>query len=128
MNAMGHDLPTFIGANKDRLTEMIRRQQPGYMPMGTAGMADMVEMSMEIPHNTVPMMTGWGPYGPLEMGGMFTVMKVRDGLAADDYSDPGWYQNPPGTEAYEWTGELPDHATSTGPNTILTPRGGVKKG
>ena len=122
MNAMGHELPTIIGANKSRVTDMVRRHQSGYMPMGTAGMADMAEMSMEIPENTIPMMTGWGPHGPLEMGGMFSVVKVRDGIAPDDYSDPGWYDNPPGEEAYEWTGELPEFATNNSPKTILTPK------
>ena len=128
MNAMGHDLPTFIGTDKRQLARMIRERQPGYMPMGTAGMADMGMMSMELPDNTVPMMTGWGPYGPLEMGGMFSVVKVREGLAADDFSDPGWYQNPPGTQAWEWTGELPDHASNDSPETRLTPRPGRDKG
>ena len=28
------------------------------------------------------MMTGAGPFGPIEMGGMFTVVKVREGLDA----------------------------------------------
>jgi manganese oxidase len=35
---------------------------------------------------------------------MFTLVKVREGLARDDYKDPGWYQQPAGTRAYEWTG------------------------
>jgi len=35
------------------------------------------------------------------MGGMFTVMKIREGLSRDDYRDPGPYQHPPGTVAYE---------------------------
>jgi hypothetical protein len=35
------------------------------------------------------------------MGGMFTVMKVREGLGAGDYKDPGPYKNPSGTVAYE---------------------------
>ncbi|UMA66243.1 copper oxidase [Roseivivax marinus] len=121
MNAMGHDVPTFIGADKRRVTEIIRRHQPEYMPMGTAGMADMGVMSMELPDNTVPMMTGWGPHGPIEMGGMFSVVKVRPGIAADDYSDPGWYENPPGTEAWEWTGELPDPARRDSAATSITP-------
>lgn len=121
MNAMGHDVPTFIGADKSRLTKMIQKHQPEYMPMGTAGMADMGEMSMEIPANTVPMMTGWGPHGPIEMGGMFSVVKVREGLATDDYADPGWYENPPGTEAYEWTGATPEPVISDSPATVLTP-------
>jgi hypothetical protein len=29
------------------------------------------------------------------MGGMFTVLKVRDGISS--YDDPGWYTQPPGT-------------------------------
>jgi hypothetical protein len=43
----------------------------------------------------------------MEMGGMFTVVKIREGLARNDYSDPGWYQQPAGTVAYEWNGEAP---------------------
>ena len=64
-------------------------------------MAEMGEMEMPMPDNTLPMMTGFGQFGPLEMGGMFTVVKVREGLARDDYKDPGWYKHPPGTVAYE---------------------------
>jgi len=50
------------------------------------------------------MMTGQGPYGPIEMGGMFTTLKVRAGLAPGDYKDPGNFSQPPGTRAWEWTG------------------------
>ncbi len=106
---------------QSKVTRKIRVVQPEYMPMGTAGMADMGEMSMELPDNTVPMMAGWGPYGPLEMGGMFSVVKVREGISAGDYSDPGWYENPPGTQAYEWTGELPEFAKAADATTTITP-------
>jgi manganese oxidase len=122
MNAMGHDIPTLIGVDKSEVTRKIRRLQPEYMPMGTAGMADMGEMSMEIPENTVPMMTGWGPHGPIEMGGMFSVVKVREGISAGDYSDPGWYENPPGTQAYEWTGETPPVTQKTEATTQIPPK------
>jgi hypothetical protein len=54
---------------------------------------------MPLPENTLPMMTGEGPFGPVEMGGMFTVVKIREDLAAGDYRDPGWYKHPPGTVA-----------------------------
>jgi FtsP/CotA-like multicopper oxidase with cupredoxin domain len=117
MNAMGHDIPTFIGVDKSRVTPKIRRLQPEYMPMGTAGMADMGEMSMPLPDNTIPMMSGWGQFGPIEMGGMFSVVKVREGISADDYSDPGDYAHPEGTVAYEWTGELPDPVKATDAKT-----------
>ncbi|MAY28398.1 MAG: copper oxidase [Aurantimonas sp.] len=108
MNAMGHDIPTPMNANKARVAAKIRQIQPDYMPMGETGMAEMAEMAMPLPDNTIPMMAGWGQFGALEMGGMFTVMKVRDGLAADDYADPGDYEFPAGTVAYEWTGSLPE--------------------
>jgi hypothetical protein len=71
------------------------------MPMGTKGMADMGEMEMPMPDNTLPMMTGFGQFGPMEMGGMFSAVKVRKGLARDEYEDPGPYKNLPGTVAYE---------------------------
>ena len=50
---------------------------------------------MQGPENTLPMMMGKGPFGNLEMGGMFTVLKVRDELAPGDFRDPGPYRNPP---------------------------------
>jgi hypothetical protein len=34
-------------------------------------------------------------------------MKIRADLAADDYRDPGWYRQPPGTAAYLWEGDSP---------------------
>jgi hypothetical protein len=103
MNAMGHDIPNFVGANLKGLGKELRAALPGYMPMGQTGMAEHskhVNMGMmKGPPNTTPMMGGKGPFGSLDMGGMFTVLKVRDDLAADDYRDPGWYPHPPGTVA-----------------------------
>jgi len=68
---------------------------------GMAEMIDMVEMGMPLPENTLPMMMGEGPFGPIEMGGMFTVVKIREDLAPGDYSDPGWYKHPTGTVAWK---------------------------
>jgi hypothetical protein len=101
MNAMGHAVPTMIGVDHRGIAQKINRLIPEYMVMGDKGMADMGEMEMPLPENTLPMMTGTGPFGPLEMGGMFTVVKVRDGQRRGDYADPGWYAQPDGTRAYE---------------------------
>ena len=68
-------------------------------------MAEMGDMEMPLPDNTLPMMTGFGQFGPIEMGGMFSVVKVRAGLGSDDYADPGWFEHPEGTVSYEWKGE-----------------------
>ena len=104
MNAMGHNVPTMIGVDHRGVAEKISNLVPDYMVMGERGMADMGEMEMPLPDNTLPMMTGQGPFGPVGMGGMFTVVKVRDDLAPGDYRDPGRYKHPAGTLAYEWTG------------------------
>jgi FtsP/CotA-like multicopper oxidase with cupredoxin domain len=104
MNAMGHDVPTMIGVDQRDVVAKINKLVPDYMVMGDKGMADMGEMEMPLPENTLPMMTGSGPFGAIGMGGMFTTVKVRKGLGRHDYRDPGWYQHPAGTLAYEWTG------------------------
>jgi hypothetical protein len=56
------------------------------------------------------MMTGQGPFGAVGMGGMFSMVKVRRDQKPGDFSDPGWYQHPSGTVAYEFTGSLPEPA------------------
>jgi FtsP/CotA-like multicopper oxidase with cupredoxin domain len=107
MNAMGHSVKTYIGVDKRRIAKSINRVAPGYMPMGSRGMAEMAEMEMAMPDNTLPMMTGFAQFGAVGMGGMFSVLKVREGLAAGDYKDPGWYKNPEGTIAFEYKGAPP---------------------
>jgi hypothetical protein len=66
--------------------------------MGQDGMGDMAEMGMPVPKNSIPMVGGKGPFGYITMGGMFTMLKIRDTIA-DPHADPGWYQHPPGTVA-----------------------------
>jgi len=101
MNAMGHDIPNTLGANQKGLEDKIRKMIPGYMAMGESGMAEHADhvKHMKGPKNTLPMMMGKGPFGNIEMGGMFTIVKVRDHLQSYD-KDPGWYKHPKGTVAY----------------------------
>jgi hypothetical protein len=95
MNAMNHDLPNMIGVPPGEAEAKITAVLPGYMAMGNTGMGDMMDMGR--PKNTLPMMTGTGPFGAIEMGGMFTVLKVREGIT--NYDDPGWYKHPKGSLA-----------------------------
>jgi len=115
MNAMGHGLPNMVGVDSQGVAERIADLIPGYMAMGETGMAEMGSMHMPIPENTLPMMSGKGPYGPMEMGGMFSVVKVRDGVKPGDYRDPGWFPHPPHLQAREFTGEVAAPARAPSP-------------
>jgi hypothetical protein len=126
MNAMGHDVPTMIGVDHRDVAKKIAGLVPDYMVMGERGMADMGEMEMPLPDNTAPMMGGVGPFGGLEMGGMFTTVKVRREQKRGDYKDPGWFKHPQGTVAYEFTGQLPEPprasaAPQKAPSATATP-------
>lgn len=103
MNAMGHEIPNPLGVDQNGISQEIREILPGFIAMGRDGMAehqDHVDMGHHTgPRNTLAMMTGKGPYGNIEMGGMFTIVKVRDDLRPGDYADPGWYNPPKGTVA-----------------------------
>ena len=68
MNQMGHEAPHMVGVNPGPLDRKVAGLLPGYMTMGHNG-----------------------------MGGMFTIVKIREHL--DSYGDPGWYEHPPGTVA-----------------------------
>jgi FtsP/CotA-like multicopper oxidase with cupredoxin domain len=97
MNQMGHEIPNMIGLRPGDLDGKVRRLLPGYMTMGQEGMGDMAEMGMRVPKNSIPMLGGTGPFDPITMGGMFTILKVREEL--EEGSDPGWYAYPEGTVA-----------------------------
>ncbi len=99
MNQMGHDAPNLIGADVRGLDARVGRVVPGYMTMGETGMGDM--MTMKLPKNSISMLGGDGPFGYIDMGGMFTIVKVRNKLTGD--TDPGWFDNPPGTVASKAT-------------------------
>ena len=95
MNQMGHDIPNMIGVDPAGLDEKIQRFLPGYMTMGHTGMGEMGSMGMPVPRNSIPMLGGEGPFGHIDMAGMFTIVKVHPERPA-----PGdWYQHPPGTVA-----------------------------
>ena len=99
MNQMGHGIPNMLGVKPGRLDKEVQRLLPEYMTMGQTGMGNMAEMAkaMGVPKNSIPMLGGPGPFSYIDMGGMFTIVKVREGITS--YEDPGWYQHPAGTVA-----------------------------
>ena len=102
MNQMGDQFPNLIGVDAGDLDAKVQSLLPGYMTMGSDGMA---EHGMHIegghvkaPANSIPMRGGKGPFDYITMGGLLTVLKVRENLDTYDH-DPGWYRHPEGTVA-----------------------------
>jgi FtsP/CotA-like multicopper oxidase with cupredoxin domain len=97
--SMGHmgNMQMTMGKMSDHSKHMITggmSDRSKQMNMG--GMSDHSEQ-MATPENSIAMKGRDGPYGTIDMGGMFTVLKVRENLTS--YADPGWYQPPAGTVA-----------------------------
>jgi manganese oxidase len=92
MNQMGHAAANLVGADPQGLDAKLSRVVPGYMTMGHAGMNEMSTMRMPQPENSISMVGGKGPHGIIDMGGMFTLVKVREHLVPGQ--DPGWYVAP----------------------------------
>ena len=97
MNQMGHGVPSMIGVDAGKVDQRIRKSVPGYMTMGQNGMADMAAMDMPVPRNSVSTVMGRGKFDVITMGGMFTLLKIRDALPGG--KDPDWYEAPPQTLA-----------------------------
>jgi manganese oxidase len=100
MNQMGHDIPNMIGVRPGVLDQRVQPIVPAYMTMGQEGMGDMAGMGMKVPENSIPMVGAEGPFDYITMGGMFTILKVREQLPNGYDTDPGWYDHPPGTVAW----------------------------
>ncbi len=101
MNQMGHDAANMIGVDTKGLDNKLGRLVPGYMTMGNTGMGDM--MTMQRPRNSISMMGGKGPFDQIDMGGMFTVVKLRKKLTKETAN--AWFEHPKGTVADEATAD-----------------------
>lgn len=106
MNQMVHDLPNLTGINAEGLDQRIRKFFPNFIGlMNMNGMGEMFDMfgmsqmmdmgvKVSLPPNLSPIGSP-GPFGVIELGGMFTIFKVRGRLEGE----PGWYHHPKGTVA-----------------------------
>ena len=103
MNQMGHSGLSLVGVDAAKIDAATKGVLPAYMTMGQTGMGDHATMGMPVPRNSIPMLGTAGPKGYIDMGGMFTVLKVRERVTGQ--ADPGWYQDPPGTVARQATAE-----------------------
>ncbi|MGH7966972.1 MAG: copper oxidase, partial [Candidatus Binatia bacterium] len=101
-NQMGDKFPNMIGVKPGDLDAQVQSLLPGYMTMGNDGMAEhgrhIAGGHVKAPPNSIPMRGAKGPFDYISMGGLLTVLKVREHLERDD-RDPGWYRHPKGTVA-----------------------------
>ncbi len=96
MTQMGHGIPNLLGVDPGEFDERLARSLPAFdAPAGE--IAGHGGGDSAIPRNSLPMMGGAGPHGYITMGGMFTLLKVRESLPPEPGG--GWYADPPGTRA-----------------------------
>jgi FtsP/CotA-like multicopper oxidase with cupredoxin domain len=102
MNQMGDKFPNMIGVQSGDLDAKTQSLLPGYMTMGSNGMGEhglhLASGHLKAPQNSIPMRGGPGPFDYITMGGLLTILKVREELRPDN-RDPGWYRHPRGTVA-----------------------------
>jgi hypothetical protein len=102
MNQMADKFPNMIGVKSGDVDARVQSLLPGYMTMGTDGMAEhgihIESGHLKAPPNSIPMRSGMGPFDYITMGGLLTILKVRENLERYD-RDPGWYRHPKGTVA-----------------------------
>jgi FtsP/CotA-like multicopper oxidase with cupredoxin domain len=94
MTQMGHGIPNLIGVNPSLFDEKLGEIVPEFDGMGMAAEG---EVDDSVPPNSLPMVSTRGPFGYVTMSGMFTVLRVRDGLTGSEA--PGPYEHPSGTLA-----------------------------
>jgi FtsP/CotA-like multicopper oxidase with cupredoxin domain len=98
MDEMGdHSKRMSMGGMGDRSKQMTAGEMSDHSKHGAMGDMSSHSEQMAMPENSIAMMGGDGPHGIIDMGGMLTVLKVREHLTS--YADPGWYQAPRGTTA-----------------------------
>jgi hypothetical protein len=97
MTQMGHGIPNLIGTDASEFDIELAKHVPALAKMGQIGLDEDEGDAAVIPPNSTPMAGGDGPFGYITMGGMFTVVKIRESLDGD--ADPGWYKPPAGTQA-----------------------------
>ncbi len=123
MNQMGHGIPNLIGVDQTDFDRAVLDVLAGGRPTAQGAAPD---ISMDMPKNSISMLGGSGPFGYITMGGMFTVLKIREGITT--YDDPGWYAHPEGSVASPATeGDLTrdgiDVAKEASPPSATPPAG-----
>jgi hypothetical protein len=96
MNQMGHDIPNLVGLDPSEFDQAVMDLVTDRLAKKPGG-DDANAMGGGTPRNSIAMLGSTGPFGYIAMGGMFTVLKVRETLPG--YDDPGVYAHPQGTVA-----------------------------
>ena len=102
MTQMGHDVPNLVGVDPGLFDRKLAETVPAFAAM-EGGAMDPDAPDVTLPKNSLPMLGGTAGHGYVTMGGMVTVLKVRDAITS--YGDPGDYEAPPGTLAGPATAE-----------------------
>lgn len=97
MTQMGHGIPNLVGVDPGQFDTALGALLPAFAEDGAADMHTELGVGLEIPRNSAPMLGDIGAFGYITMGGMFTMLKIRDAVDGDQVE--GFFENPAGTVA-----------------------------
>ncbi len=97
MTQMGHGIPNLVGVNASLFDEKLAKVLPSYLASSGNVHGQSNSETSDVPKNSIAMEGGSGPFGYVTMGGMVTVLKVREKWT--EGTDAGWYAHPKGTVA-----------------------------
>lgn len=98
MTQMGHEVPNLNGVDPSLFDQRLAEVLPDFPHLPQYAQSQPPSIDEDpLPKNSQPMVGGNGGFGFITMGGMVTVLKVRDEI--ESYGDPGWYEHPAGTVA-----------------------------
>ncbi len=97
MTQMGHGIPTLVGVDPSDFDAALMDHVPEFMAAGQMAAEKDTHEQDVMPRNSIAMLGGSGAFGYITMGGMFSMLKVRETLSPGD--DAGWYAGPKESQA-----------------------------
>ena len=97
MTQMGHGIPTVVGVDPSDFDGALMDHVPEFLAAGEMAAQEHTHAQDVMPRNSIAMLGGSGAFGYVTMGGMFSILKVRESRTPGD--EAGWYEGPKETQA-----------------------------
>ena len=90
-------IPTVVGVDPSDFDGALMDHVPEFLAAGEMAAQEHTHAQDVMPRNSIAMLGGSGAFGYVTMGGMFSILKVRESRTPGD--EAGWYEGPKETQA-----------------------------